>query len=186
MNTKHLNNIKEYKTSINGLLPLPLQILEFYRMKRITDYRKLFGIDKDTTLEELKIIYRNLMKEWHPDKFVNDDEKKQEAELKSQYIIEAYHFLVSLSPETHLKNQEDYAATINTSGIKDFEYKGQCLKIQFHNGSEYEYYGVPSSIYNKLINSNAPMRFAKRHIFEEFTFRQSSKVVEKESAAIRL
>lgn len=147
-------------------------------MKRITDYRKLFGINKDTNLNELKTIYRNLMKEWHPDKFNDNDELKLEAEAKSKTIIEAYHFLVSLSPETHLKNKEEYANTIATSSIKDFHYKGQMLKIIFNDGSEYEYFGVPVNIYNKLINTPTQMRFAKRHIFDQFSFRKTINTAE--------
>ena len=107
-------------------------------MKRITEYKKLFGISKDVNLGELKVLYRNLIKEWHPDKFHNDDTGKAEAEKKSKEIIEAYHFLVSLSPETHEHNKEVYATTITTSGIDDFIYKGQTLKVTFNDGSVYK------------------------------------------------
>ena len=43
-------------------------------MKRIVEYRKLLEVDKNVTLKELKTIYRNSMKDSHPDKFVNDEE----------------------------------------------------------------------------------------------------------------
>ena len=69
-------------------------------MKLIDDYRKLLNVKKDTELKELKTIYRNLMKEWHPDKFLNNESEKAAAEAKSKAIIEAYHFLVSIAPET--------------------------------------------------------------------------------------
>ncbi len=140
-------------------------------MKRIVDYRKLFNITQETDLAQLKTIYRNLIKEWHPDKFVADDEKKAEAEVKSKTIIEAYHFLVSISPETHEANLEEYTTTTTTSGIDDFLYKGQTLKITFQNGSVYEYFGVPKNIYNKLLIATTLTRFAKRHIFHSYTFR---------------
>ena len=52
-------------------------------MKRIGEHRKLLGVDKDVTLKELKTIYRNTMKDSHPDKFVNDEVGKLEAEEKS-------------------------------------------------------------------------------------------------------
>jgi len=147
-------------------------------MKRITEYRKLFGIEKDANLGELKVIYRNLMKVWHPDKFQGKEEEKLEAENNSKKIIEAYHFLVSLSPETHAQHQEEYADTITNSAIDDFEYKGQMLKISFQNGSEYEYFGVPKNTYQKFLNSATQIRFARRHIFESFSYRKSQKVME--------
>ena len=46
-------------------------------MKRVVDYRKLLNVDKNVTLKELKTIYRNTMKDNHPDKFVNDEEGKK-------------------------------------------------------------------------------------------------------------
>lgn len=147
-------------------------------MKRILESRKLFGITKDADVAELKIIYRNLMKEWHPDKFQEGDELKAQADIKSKEIISAYHFLVSISPETHAINKEEYLATIATSGIDDFIYKGQTLKVTFQNGSVYEYFGVPKNVYNKLINSSTQARFARRHIFESYTYRKSSKQME--------
>ena len=70
-------------------------------MKRIGEYRKLFGVEENTDLKGLKTSYRNLVKEWHPDKFREGDEKAAEAELMSRKIIEGYKFLVSISPETN-------------------------------------------------------------------------------------
>jgi curved DNA-binding protein CbpA len=144
-------------------------------MKRIIDYRKLFDITQDADLAKLKTTYRNLMKEWHPDKFQDGDEKMAEAEAKSKTIIEAYHFLVSISPETHVLNSEEYTLTTTTSGIDGFVYKGQTLKITFQDGSVYEYFGVPKTIYNKLINSSTLSRFARRHIFHSYVYRNVSK-----------
>jgi molecular chaperone HscB len=144
-------------------------------MKRIVEHRKLFNVDQDADLAQLKIAYRSLMKEWHPDKFRDGDEKMAEAEAKSKEIIEAYHFLVSISPETHEQNLEEYTNTTNTSGIEDFIYKGQTLKIIFQNGSVYEYFSVPKSVYNKLVNSPTISRFARRHIFFSYKYRNISK-----------
>jgi len=144
-------------------------------MKRITEARKLFNITSQSSLSELKIGYRNLMKDWHPDKFTNNPEQQEEAELKSKEIIEAYHFLISIADETHQNNIEEYSNLITNIGIDDFNYKGQTLRVTFQNGSVYEYFGVPKNIYNKLINSATITRFARRHIFESYTYRQVSK-----------
>ena len=52
-------------------------------MKKIVDYRKLLEVDKNADLQTLKSVYRTLMKTWHPDKFVDSADAKQEAENKS-------------------------------------------------------------------------------------------------------
>ena len=144
-------------------------------MKRIIEYRRLLDITPDTDLNGLKSNYRNLIKEWHPDKFVGDDERKAEAEDKSKSIIEANHFLVSIAPETKAFNLEGYTLTTNTSPIDDYSYKGQTLKITFQDGSIYEYFGIPKNIYNKFMNSSTLLRFARRHIFYTYTYRNVSK-----------
>ena len=104
-------------------------------MKRINEYRKLLEVSQETDLSGLKSTYRSLMKEWHPDKFANDEAAKEEAEHKSKKIIEAYHFLVSIAPETQESNLEIYNQTINESGIVDFWHKGQTLTVNFQDGS---------------------------------------------------
>jgi DnaJ-class molecular chaperone len=145
-------------------------------MKRIIEYRRLLNITPQTDLNGLKSTYRNLIKEWHPDKFIGDDERKAEAEDKSKNIIEAYHFLVSIAPETQAFNLEGYTLTTTTSGIDDYVYKGQTLKITFQDGSVYEYFGIPKNIYNKFIGSATLIRFARRHIFYSYTYRNVSKL----------
>jgi curved DNA-binding protein CbpA len=144
-------------------------------MKKIVDYRKLLGVNEAAELKELKTIYRNLMKDWHPDKFQDSHELKEEAEEKSKYIIEAYHFLVSIAPETRMQSLAEYTETTTSSSIVDFEYKSQTLQITFLDGSGYEYFDVPKAVYVKLINADSPGRFARRHIYNSFVYRNIAK-----------
>lgn len=146
-------------------------------MKKIIESRKLLGVEKEVTLAELKTLYRSLMKDWHPDKFVGDEAAKQEAEEKSKEFIEAYHLLVSISPETHALQVEQYTQSITSSRIIDFQYKNQTLVIDFVDGSSYEYFGVPRNIYLKLVNSETADRFARRHIYHSFIYRKASKAM---------
>lgn len=146
-------------------------------MKKIVDYRKLLGVTKDAELQELKTVYRSLMKTWHPDKFQDNADAKLEAEEKSKTIIEAYHFLVSIAPETQQQSAEEYSNTTAGSGILDFEYQQQVLKIYFADGNTYEYFDVPIEVYRKLINADSPGRFARRHIFNTYVYRSINKLV---------
>jgi len=145
-------------------------------MKKIVDYRKLLGVNKDAELKELKSIYRNLMKEYHPDKFQESDEAKLAAEVKSKEIIEAYHFLVSINAETLALSIEEYTNTITNCGIADYNWAGLVLTVHFLDGSAYEYFEVPRAIYVKLVNADSPGRFARRHIFGSFPYRNIVKL----------
>lgn len=144
-------------------------------MKRIKEYKKLFNVEGELELKSLKSAYRNLVKEWHPDKFQAGDEKAAEAEVMSQKIIDAYHFLVSIAPETKAANLEEYTITTTESGISDFKHKGLLLEVSFSDGTTYEYFGVQKSMYSKLINADKQFRFAKRNIFNSYLYRKSKK-----------
>jgi hypothetical protein len=140
-------------------------------MKKISDSRILLGVDKSAELKDLKTIYRTLMKDWHPDKFQDDHEQKMVAEEKSKEIIEAYHFLVSIAPETMEQTLPEYGQTIALP-IRDFSYKAQTLEINFSDGTNYEYFDVPRNIYQKMVNSDSPGRFARRHVYHSFVYRK--------------
>lgn len=146
-------------------------------MKRIGNHRKLLGVDKNVTLKELKTIYRNTMKDAHPDKFINDEEGKLAAEETSKAVIEAYHFLVSINPETQEKYKEEYTETIAKSLIHDFYFEKQILKIQHQNGKMYEYIGVPRNTYIKMVNADSPSRFARRHVYGSYIYRKSGEAM---------
>src|ERR1035437_7785433 len=147
-------------------------------MKRINEYKKLFNVEQDTDLKQLKTTYRNLVKEWHPDKFQEGDAMGSEAELKSRQIIDAYHFLVSIAPETIAANLEVYNNTTSESNIADFKHKGLLLEVTFLDGTTYEYFGVPKNMYIKLVNSEKQLRYAKRNIFNSYLYRKSKRSLE--------
>ncbi len=142
-------------------------------MKKIVEYRKLLNVDKTVDLKELKTIYRNAMKDAHPDKFQGDDAGLKAAEEKSKDIIEAYHFLVSINPETIKQNLPEYTETITNASISDYKFVEGRLIINFSNGSVYEYISVPKATYVKMVNADSPARFAKRHILNAFTWRKT-------------
>lgn len=140
-------------------------------MKRIGEYRKLFGVDESTDLKELKTSYRNLVKEWHPDKFQEGDGKAAEAEEMSRKITIGYKFLVSIAPETKAANAEAFEITTSQAGIVDYQHKGVTLEITFGDGNVYEFFGVQKNMFIKFHNSDKQVRFAKRNIFNAYLYR---------------
>jgi hypothetical protein len=142
-------------------------------MKKISDSRKLLGATSATNLKELNGLYKSLMKAHHPDRFPNDEAKRHEAEELSKHLIDAYKFLESIHPETHVLNAESFEASL-ASNIRDWHYKSLTLHVTFGNGSTYEFYGVPQKTYNKFVATDGNTRFAKRHIFGACTFRRTA------------
>ena len=143
-------------------------------MKRIKQYKKLFNVEGAIDLKDLKKTYRGLVKQWHPDKFTDDD-KKLEAEEVSTQIIDGYHFLVSIAPETKKANLEAYKTTITEFQVADWHHKGMLLEVTFTDGNKYEYFGVSKILFGKFINAKSMNNFGKRNIFNKFTYRKSMK-----------
>jgi DnaJ-class molecular chaperone len=149
-------------------------------MKRINQYKKLFQVDGEIDLKALKTSYRNLVKEWHPDKHTADDTKKEEAEEMSRQITDGYAFLISIAPETIAKGLDEYNETINNASIEDLHHKSLLLEVTFTDGSTYEYFGVNKNLFSKLVNADKMQRFARRNIYNSFTYRKSKRTVEQE------
>ena len=143
-------------------------------MKRINEYKKLFNVEGPIDLKTLKSTYRGLVKEWHPDKF-QEEEKIEEAGIVSQKIIDGYHFLVSIAPETKEANLEEYSTITLESKIEDFQHKSMLLEITFACGTTYEYFGVNKNLFTKFVNSGQRSNFAKRKIYNSFLYRKSKK-----------
>jgi hypothetical protein len=116
------------------------------------------------------------MKDHHPDTIADADERLA-AEERSTAIIEAYHFLVSIAPETLEKTKSEYIATTTAQPINEFYFDNQVLYINFADGSNYEYFGVPKATYIKMVNAESPARFARRNIHGAFLYRSASKIV---------
>lgn len=157
-----------------NVINVSLQLQKNFTMKRINEYKRLFNVENNIDLKELKSTYRNLVKEWHPDKFLAGDEKATEAELKSRQIIDGYHFLVSIAPETKSSNLEEFNET-TSSPIIDWQHKGLVLEITFLDGNTYEFFGVDKPLYVKFSQSDKLTRFAKRNIFTTYTYRKVKK-----------
>ena len=143
-------------------------------MKRIKEYKKLFNVEGIINLKELKSTYRNLVKEWHPDKFLEED-KKLEADAISTKIIDGYHFLVSIAPETKEANLEAYKTTITEFQVAEWQHKSMLLEVTFTDGNTYEYFGVNKILFRKFINAKSMNNFGKRNIFNSFLYRKSKK-----------
>ena len=143
-------------------------------MKRIKEYKKLFNVEGAIDLKELKTTYRGLVKKWHPDKF-QDEDQKEIAEIESTKIIDGYHFLVSIAPETKQSNLADYKKTIKEYQVADWHHKSMTLEVTFTDGNTYEYFGVNRILFGKFINAKSINNFGRRNIFNSFTYRKSKK-----------
>ena len=62
-------------------------------MTDIQKYYCILNLKNNASLEELKTAYRQEVRKWHPDRFIEDKEKQREALNKIKAINEAYEIL---------------------------------------------------------------------------------------------
>lgn len=44
---------------------------------------------------------------------------------------------------------------VSSSKLKSVGYENGILEVEFHSGGIYQYYGVPASVYNALMNASS-------------------------------
>jgi WD40 repeat protein len=72
-------------------------------MSNYVRYYEILGLELNTSSEEVKKAYRNLVKIWHPDRFPNNSPEQKQAEEKFKKILEAYEVLKDYQPPVKTK-----------------------------------------------------------------------------------
>jgi hypothetical protein len=119
-------------------------------MKKIVEYRKLLNVDKTAELKDLKPF---IAMRWKNRILINFRGWSwfKKTEENSKKIIEAYHFLVSINPETIKQNLPEYTETISSSTITDYKFvEGDWLLIFLTE--VYMSISVPKATYVKMVN----------------------------------
>jgi hypothetical protein len=92
-------------------------------MKRINEYKKLFQIENEIDLASLKLIYRKLVKQWHPDKFQDDDPMKEEANIMGRQVTASHQKQRKLTWQNITK--PSWSVALQISNIKDYFWKSR-------------------------------------------------------------
>ena len=94
-------------------------------------YYHVLGIQSGASKEEIKQVYHDLVKVWHPDRFLHDEALKQKAEARLKEINEAYEKLMA-SPSGAPTGSEGYwaayAAQSSAERVTMHRYQAEKLK----------------------------------------------------------
>lgn len=61
---------------------------------------------------------------------------------------------------------------VASSNLSAVGYEGSTLYIRFHSGSTYEYYNVPSSVYNGLMSASSKGTYHSDFIKNRYRYRR--------------
>jgi len=144
------------------------------------NYFKILGISIKSSVNEIKSSYKNLMKKWHPDKFIEGTHEHFIATEESKKINDAYFNLKKLknkileSTNQNRKSESNYQEKtspqhgitkrtyVKSSNILSigFDESKQILEIEFKkNHSVYHFYNVPKKEYINLLEAKSHGRY---------------------------
>lgn len=87
-------------------------------MNNLIKYYGILGLEIEATEEQVKKAYRLLVKKWHPDLYINDQEMLSRAEQKFKEISEAYQIILSvIGDEEEYYNNNQKSVDINVGKI---------------------------------------------------------------------
>jgi hypothetical protein len=147
-------------------------------MDKYAEYCGLLGLDTVADTAELKSVYRNAVKRWHPDRYMFDREMQEAAIERIKRINTAYQYVserLSSSPpkpqpvfpsesllEVFLKSSQ----IISTA----YDYSAYSLYIKFKSSNVYRFCEVPPRIYDELISSGSPGLYARKHVYRTYKY----------------
>lgn len=94
------------------------------------DPYEVLGVNQNATKEEIRDAYRELVKKYHPDKFMNNPDMKVLAEEKIKEVNEAYKYLLD-----HFDNPS-YSSPDNTGDQEIFDQARQKINSGDYYGAE--------------------------------------------------
>jgi WD40 repeat protein len=98
-------------------------------------YYEILGLPLHASADDIKQAYRNLAKKWHPDRFVNDVQKQQEAEAKFKEISVAYE---SLKNNLNNTSQQDNFVDVSSEKFTQRTF----AEVFYRKGAEYAEKGL--------------------------------------------
>ena len=87
------------------------------------DAYQILGVSRDADKKQIKAAYKKQIGTWHPDKFPDDEKKREEGGLRMQRINRAYY---CLSDDDRRRRYDSYGEDgVGTSAASEEQLKGQ-------------------------------------------------------------
>jgi hypothetical protein len=148
-------------------------------MDKYAEYCSVLGLDTVGSITELKSVYRNAVKRWHPDRYMFDRGMQQAAAEKLKRINTAYEYVSELLGSCPRKPQNPgfpkeslLEIFLRSSQIIStaYDYSDYSLYIKFKSSNIYRFCDVPPRIYDELISAESPAVYARKHVYSNYKY----------------
>ena len=151
---------------------------------------KVLGLREVTNQNQLKIAYRQIIKQCHPDKYIADKRQYERAIEQTKRVNLAYAYLSRLiqSRNLHEINPVNESRKRNfTPGLPDdsvmeiplesshtvsvgYDYEDYNMFIKFANSKVYKFFGISPKIFEEFITAKSHHKYAHRNIFFKYPY----------------
>lgn len=102
-----LNRAKEHHQGSSEIQSLLQKAQALLKRSKQKDYYKVLGVSRDADDRTIKRAYRQMTRQYHPDKVASQGVSKEEAEKKMASINEAYEVLSDPELKARFDNGDD-------------------------------------------------------------------------------
>ena len=131
----------------------------------IEQYYEVLGLKSSASPQQVKEAYCNLAKTWHPDRFFNNPQLRQQAEVKIKLVNQAYEVIKSYCLEL------DCTDSVSSSSIKtertnpEFYYQQGVINAKLQRFTEaIEYFSRAIRIDSKYIKAYQYRGFVREQL----------------------
>lgn len=175
---------------------------QIFMSPKLQEACKILGLENLPTLGQLRRSYKEMVKQWHPDRHHANPEMEQVAVTKTQQINFAYRLLLKTlekSPESTTDDKKgnkrhQYSWQTYTDGFPNprviefylnsshiisagYDKVRRILYIKFLGDEIYLYYDVPGFMFEHLLVSSSPGKYAMKFIYDRFRYRKFTPLI---------
>lgn len=169
--------------------------------EEVLKYCKILGLTSLTTQVYLKKAYKVMIKQWHPDRFQSKPDMEPLAIKKTQLLNKAYRFLLDElekdertqtsngANRNQTKTRHNYSWQSYSDGFPDpaavefflnsshiisagYNKTKKILFLKFLGDEIFLYFDVPRFIFDHLLKTQSPGKYAMKFIYDRFRHRK--------------
>ncbi len=154
-------------------------------MDKYAEYCGVLGLDTVGSVTELKSVYRQAVKQWHPDRYMFDRRMHQTAVEKTKLINSAYEYVSELlesRPSASSRPAQAYCPKFPQDSLLEiflrsshlvsvaYDYSDYSMYLKFKSLNIYRFRDVPPRIYEELITAASPGVYAKKNVYTNYKY----------------
>lgn len=153
-------------------------------MNKYIESCNLLGLGDVVNESQLKIAYRQRVKQCHPDKYLADRAQYERAIEQTKRVNLAYSYLLDVVKNNIIigSHQRNYNPGLPDDSVLEiplksthtvsvgYDYECHTMFIKFANSKVYKFFGISPRIFEEFLTAKSHHRYAHQNIFFRFPY----------------